>query len=52
MTDEDGRSIGVRELRVISTERTPLDEALFEASGDREVFGFVPPGSTPASAGR
>ena len=42
-TDEDGRSIGVHELRVISTERLPLDEALFEASGDREVFEFVPP---------
>ena len=42
-TDEDGRSIGVHELRVISTERLPLDEALFEASGDREVFKFVPP---------
>ena len=50
-TDEDGRSIGVDELRVISAERIPLDEALFEASGDHEVFGFVPPGSTPASAG-
>ena len=34
-TDEDGRSIGVHELRVISMERLPLDEALFEASGDR-----------------
>lgn len=51
-TDEDGRSMGVHELRVISTERIPLDEALFEASGDREVFGFVPPGDTLASAGR
>ena len=51
-TDEDGRSIGVDELRVISTERIPLDEALFEASGDREVFGFVPPRSTLALAGR
>lgn len=50
-TDEDGRPIGVQELRVISTERIALDEALFEASGDREVFGFVPPG-TLASAGR
>ena len=38
--DEDGRSMGVEELRVISTEETPLDEALFEACGDREVFGF------------
>ena len=51
-TDGDGRSIGVDELRVISTARLPLDEALFEASGDREVFGFLPPGSTLASAGR
>ena len=51
-TDEDGRPIGVYELRVISTERIPLDETLFEASGDREVFGFVPPGSTLASAAR
>ena len=51
-TDEDGRSIGVGELRVISTERIPLDDTLFEASGDREVFGFLPPGSTLASAGR
>ncbi|MCY4505653.1 MAG: hypothetical protein OXG35_01635 [Acidobacteria bacterium] len=51
-TDEDGRLIGVEELRVTSTERIPLDEALFEASGDREVFGFVPPGSLLASAGR
>ena len=42
-TDEDGRSMGVDKLRVISTERIRLDEALFEASGDREVFGFVPP---------
>ena len=27
-------------------------EALFEASGDREVFGFMPLGSTLATAGR
>ena len=51
-TDEDGRPVGVQELWVTSTERIPLDEALFKASGDREVFGFVPPGSLLASAGR
>ena len=28
------------------------DEKLFEASGDREVFGFVPPASALASAAR
>ena len=51
-TDENGRSIGVQEMRVTSTERIALDEVLFEASGDREVFGFVPPARTLASAGR
>ena len=30
----------------------PKATALFKASGDREVFGFAPPGSTLALAGR
>ena len=43
-TDEDGRSIGVGELRVISTERIPLDDTLFEASGTARCSGSCRPG--------